>query len=95
VIVQNVNFPNSDATTCTKLSDFSFILSRVNFDINPFTPDVEHCGDNHLPTESDVIDSGNCRVSISVFKESKFDVSAGQQQVVRDKIQSLLSCMPA
>jgi len=93
--VQNVNFPNSDATTCTKLSDFSFVLSRVNFDINPFTPDVEHCGTRHLPTESDVIDSGNCRVSISVFKDSKIDVSAERQQVVRDKIKGLLTCMPA
>jgi len=92
--VQNVNFPNSDATTCTKLSDFSFVLSRVNFDINPFTPDVDHCGTNHLPTESSVIDSGNCRVSISVFKGFKLDASASQQQVVRDKISSLLTCLP-
>jgi len=91
--VQNVNFPKSDATTCTKLSDFSFILSRVNFDINPFTDDVDHCGTDHLPTEWSVIASGNCRVSISVFKESKLDVSADKQKVVKDKISSLLSCM--
>jgi 5'-nucleotidase len=92
---QNVNFPKSDPTTCTKVSDFSFILSRVNIDLNPFSPDVEHCGTSHLPTESDVIKSGNCRASISVFKDFKIDANAAQQKVVRDKISSLLTCLPA
>ena len=93
--MQNVNLPNSDATTCTKLSDFSFVLSRVNHDVIRLTPDVDQCGTTHLPTESKVIDSGNCRVSISVFKGFKLDASAEQQQVVRDKISSLLTCLPA
>ncbi|KAH8922789.1 sure-like protein [Atractiella rhizophila] len=89
----NVNFPDiTDA--CASVDDFKFVLSRVNIDINPFTDDVQQCGTNHLPTESSVIDSGNCRVSISGFDSSdKFDLDKARQAVVRDKFASILSCI--
>jgi len=91
----NVNLPMSNATDCTKLSDYTFVLSRVNVDINPFTNDVDHCRTNHLPTESSVISAGGCRVPVSVFSASnKLDVDKETQKAVRDRITSLLVCLP-
>jgi 5'-nucleotidase len=92
---QNVNLPMSNATQCTNPSDYTFVLSRVNIDINPFTDDVDQCGTNHLPTESSVIAAGGCRVSVSVFNGwTKLDVDKETQAAVRDRIASLLTCLP-
>jgi len=92
----NVNFPPSDGTTCSKASDFKFILTRMNPDLNPFTDDVDHCGSVHLPTESTVSDAAaGCYVSISGFKAGwKVDISAADQAVVLQKLGSLLTCLP-
>ncbi|KAG8812336.1 hypothetical protein FRC17_002073 [Serendipita sp. 399] len=88
----NVNLPN--AANCKKVEDYKFVLSRVNFDINPLTDDVEHCGTEHLPTESAVIDAGGCRIPVSVFKGStKLDVDKATQKIVRDKIGKILTCL--
>jgi 5'-nucleotidase len=76
------------------IDDYTFILTRMNHDITFWVPDVSQCGNNTLPTESVVIDSGDCRASISVFDATtKLDVDAATQEVVRDKISSLLSCL--
>lgn len=94
-VALNVNFPVSDATTCTQLSDYHFVQSRVNVDINPFTKDVNQCGSDHLPTESSVIESGGCRVSVSAFwATSKLDVDKATQAAVRSKIGGLFECKP-
>ncbi|KAG8817605.1 hypothetical protein FRC19_011264 [Serendipita sp. 401] len=88
----NVNLP--DAANCPNAADYKFVLSRVNIDINPLTDDVTQCGTNHLPTESAVIDSGKCRVPISVFSGStKLDVDKATQKVVRDKLAKILTCL--
>jgi 5'/3'-nucleotidase SurE len=92
----NVNFPPSDGTTCSKASDFQFVLSRINPDLNPFTDDVEQCGSVHLPTEGAVSGAAaGCYVSISGFKSGwKTDASAADQAVVLKKLKSILTCLP-
>lgn len=84
----------ANSTTCSQLSDYLFVLTRVNTDINPFTNDVHQCNSDHLPTESDVFNAGGCRVPISVFDSvTKLDVNKDKQKIVRDKITSVLTCM--
>ena len=91
---QNVNMPMANATACTDVSDYSFVLSRVNIHIDPFTHDVYQCGSEDLPTESSVIAAGGCQVSVSVFSGStKLDVDNSTQAVVRDRIANLLTCL--
>jgi 5'-nucleotidase len=85
----------SNASQCTQLSDYTFVLSRVNIDLDPFTNDVDQCGTDDFPTESSVIAAGGCRVSVSVFSGStKLDVDKETQAAVRDRIASLLTCLP-
>lgn len=90
----NVNFPPVDDDTCSKLSDFHFVLSRINIGI--FSPDdVETCGSTRLPTERSVILHSGCYVSISPGDASdKTTVDAERQAVVLDKLKGLLSCLP-
>ncbi|KAF7547145.1 hypothetical protein G7Z17_g7928 [Cylindrodendrum hubeiense] len=60
----NVNFPKVEGS-CTKASDFKWVLTRIN----PGTfssPDVEWCGDDRLPTETEVILGGGCHISVSI-----------------------------
>ncbi|CAG7850618.1 SubName: Full=Related to acid phosphatase {ECO:0000313/EMBL:CCA72173.1} [Serendipita indica DSM 11827] len=88
----NVNIP--DAKDCPNASDYKFVLSRINTDINPLTDDVNQCSTNHLPTESAVIDAGGCRVPVSVFKgTTKLDVDKDTQKQVRDRLAGLLTCL--
>ncbi|CAG8624710.1 13297_t:CDS:2, partial [Acaulospora colombiana] len=89
----NVNIGMATESLCQNPSDFKFVLSRLNPDINPLTDDVDQCGTNHLPTESSVLGRGNCYVSISAFSsKTKLDVSKDVQKVVRDKLASILTC---
>lgn len=89
----NVNIGMATNSLCQNPNDFKFVLSRLNPDINIFTDDVDQCGTNHLPTESSVLDRGDCYVSISAFSsKTKLDVSKDVQKVVRDKLASILTC---
>lgn len=63
----NVNYPAIDS--CTSVSDFDFVLSRIYSDSSAV--DVDTCGSTHLPTESTVVNTDGCFASVSVFN-SKF-----------------------
>jgi 5'-nucleotidase len=83
----------ADGTKCMNLNDYKFVLSRINIDINPFTKDVNQCGSDNLPTESDVMGKGDCFVTISAFwGNTKLDVDKATQTTVRDKLASILTC---
>ncbi|KAL5049189.1 hypothetical protein BDW71DRAFT_217798 [Aspergillus fruticulosus] len=89
----NVNFPSVEG--CSTADDFSFVLSRI-FTAFPLitADDVETCGSTRLPTESDVVGTDGCYVSISVGAADKTDADATSQGVVLEKLGDLLSCLP-
>ncbi|KAL5337201.1 survival protein sure-like phosphatase/nucleotidase [Aspergillus crustosus] len=89
----NVNFPTVDG--CSSADDFSFVLSRIFTALPLITDDdVEMCGGARLPTESDVVGTEGCYVSISVGTSDKEDASASVQQEVLDILGDFLSCLP-
>ena len=94
----NVNYPEVSDGSCDNVADYKFVLSRI-YDAIPFlTPkDVVTCGNNgRLPTEKSVIDAYGCFASISVgVASSKTDTDAATQQIVLDKLSSVLSCLPS
>ncbi|KAF4612309.1 hypothetical protein D9613_003709 [Agrocybe pediades] len=84
----NVNFAST--SSCTSASSYKFVLTRLTSS-NSAT-DVTTCGTNHLPAESTVIKTG-CIATVSVFNATtKADVGAATQQVVLNKLSSILSC---
>ncbi|KAG7447204.1 sure-like protein [Guyanagaster necrorhizus] len=85
----NVNYPATD--NCPDVSNFSFVLSRINEDEG--ATDVEWCGNTTLPAESNVVKQG-CFSSVSVFNAStKGDVDADTQAFVLDRISGILTCL--
>ncbi|OJJ42823.1 hypothetical protein ASPZODRAFT_76159 [Penicilliopsis zonata CBS 506.65] len=91
----NVNFPAVDDDTCNSADQFSFVLSRIYTAIPLISgDDVETCGTDRLPTETEVIDTAGCYVSVSVGKTDKLDADATLQAVVLDKLSDLLVCLP-
>ena len=87
----NVNLPT--IANCSEVHDFSFIFTRLVAD--PTATDVEHCGTDHLPVETTVIDEG-CFVTVSVIgANTKADVDAITQRAVLDRIRGLVSCLPS
>jgi hypothetical protein len=73
------------------------VLSRINSAVPVLTPkDVVTCGNGgRLPTESSVVGKSGCYVSVSVGKAStKGDASASEQQVVLNRLKSVLTCLP-
>ncbi|KAJ1326154.1 5'/3'-nucleotidase [Microdochium nivale] len=88
----NINLPAVEGS-CTSLASVKYVLTRIN--IGLFSPrDANHCGSTRLPSEFDVINRSGCYVTISVGDaKDKSTASAAQQQVVIDKIGSLLSCI--
>lgn len=92
----NVNFPEVSESKCSSAEDFKFVLSRI-FDPVPLVSgdDIEICGDDHLPSETDVVNTDGCYVSISVGNaESKRDANATMQGVVHGKLGDFLTCLP-
>lgn len=86
----NVNYPSING--CGSTSSFHFVLSRINSASG--SNDVSWCGSSRLPTESSVVGTSGCFVSISVFNAStKGDVDASTQGVVLAKIQNILTCL--
>lgn len=88
----NVNFPKVEGN-CTELSDFKWILTRINPGyFSP--PDVSFCGVERLPTELSVITHGGCLISISVANaKDKTTASTDSQAVVLQKLHAMLSCL--
>ena len=94
----NVNYPAVTSSSCSSVSDFKFVLSRINPAIPILTPDdVKTCNNGgRLPTESHVVDTEGCYASISVgVATTKLDAGAKQQAVVLKKLRSILSCLPS
>ncbi|KAG4443198.1 hypothetical protein IFR05_001340 [Cadophora sp. M221] len=91
----NVNFPKSSSTSCSKASDFKFVLSRI-WPAIPFVDpaDVETCGDDRLPLERKVVGEDGCYASVSVGDEGKGDADPAAQAVVLKKLSSVLTCLP-
>ncbi|KAF3763342.1 sure-like protein [Cryphonectria parasitica EP155] len=89
----NVNMAEVEGN-CTAASDFEYILTRINTPSALSTADIETCGDTWLPTETSVMDTGGCYVTISVGTCSdKTDGSATEQQTVLDKLGNLVTCL--
>ncbi|KAB5596077.1 hypothetical protein CTheo_349 [Ceratobasidium theobromae] len=88
----NVNFP-AISSTCAKVSDFKFVLTRIYSD--PLREDVVTCNNGgHLPEESNTIQtSGKCYVTVSAFNSTKLDASVEQQAAVLAKLSPILVCL--
>ncbi|TFK47156.1 survival protein sure-like phosphatase/nucleotidase [Heliocybe sulcata] len=86
-IVMNVNYPS--LADCASASDYKWVLTRILSDSE--ATDVETCGTDHLPAESDVV--GGCYASVSVYNAStKADVDAATQGFVLNRLGSFLTC---
>ncbi|KAH6627332.1 survival protein sure-like phosphatase/nucleotidase [Chaetomium tenue] len=89
----NVNFPKVEGQ-CTEASQFKWVLSRINVGLFS-SPDTEQCGETRLPTETSVVDTDGCYISVSVGDANdKTTAPAEKQAVVLKKLQSLLTCLP-
>ncbi|KAF9457965.1 survival protein sure-like phosphatase/nucleotidase [Collybia nuda] len=89
----SINVNHASTTNCPTASSFSVILTRIC--VNAAATDVITCGIDHLPDESSTIRKG-CFSTVSVFDATtKTDVGANTQAVVLEKIQSILTCLPA
>lgn len=91
----NVNFPSVSDLECNDVSQFQFVLSRINVPVPLLSDDdVETCGDDRLPLERQVVDSG-CFVSVSPGDaDDKTTVEAERQAIVQEKLSGLLTCLP-
>ncbi|KAF4218957.1 hypothetical protein CNMCM8980_008257 [Aspergillus fumigatiaffinis] len=87
----NVNFPEV-SSECAAADDFKFVLSRIFSGIIS-ADDVETCGSSRLPTESTVVGTDGCYVSISVGWSDKTDAAADVQAIVLDKLGDLLGAV--
>jgi hypothetical protein len=73
------------------------VLSRIYSAVPVLTPkDVLTCGNGgRLPTETSVVETSGCYVSVSVGKAStKGDASAAEQQSVLTRLRGVLTCLP-
>ena len=71
------------------------MLSRIAGAVAGITPaDVLTCGSTRLPTETNVVGTSGCWVSVSVGDAgNKLDASEAEQAVVAGKLKGLLSCL--
>lgn len=90
----NVNFPEVTSTKCNNANQFKYVLTRINWGILS-AKDVQWCGTDRLPTESDVNGKSGCYVSISVGDANdKSTIDAARQAQVLPKLKPILSCLP-
>lgn len=92
----NVNFPASTGSSCSSPGSFKFVLSRINSAGSGTASDVVTCKNSgRLPTETTVVGTSGCYVSISVgHADSKNDATSSEQAIVLNKLKSILSCLP-
>lgn len=89
----NVNFPEI-TDECNDASKFKWVLSRINIGVFSDS-DVEHCGDDRLPTELSVVNKDGCYISVSVGDaKDKTTASAEKQALVLQKLRSMFTCLP-
>lgn len=88
----NVNFPSAGSgTKCTDVADFKFVLSRIR---SSGGSTVSACNNDTLPTETSVVGTDGCYVSVSVGNATtKNDATADDQAAVEKKLGSILSCI--
>ncbi|GAD99498.1 5'/3'-nucleotidase SurE family protein [Paecilomyces variotii No. 5] len=88
----NVNFPSAGSgTRCTNVGDFKFVLSRIRSSSGSI---VSACNNDTLPTETSVVGTDGCYVSVSVGNAStKNDATTDEQSIVERKLGSALSCL--
>ena len=89
-VTLNINY-SPISSKCASASDFEFILTRLIAD--PTATDVQTCGSDHLPGETEVIAttllSGKCIATVSVVDaRSKTDVNADTQAFVLNRLGS-------
>lgn len=90
----NVNFPKVEGK-CATAADFKWVLSRINPG-GLSGRDVDWCGDDRLPTETEVFLTGGCHISISVGDAHDKTTANGpaRQGIVLEKLRDMLSCLP-
>jgi hypothetical protein len=92
-IFLNVNFPEI-TEECNAADKFQYVLTRINPGIFS-DPDVEWCGTDRLPTETEVIATDGCYVSVSIGDASdKTTANDERQGAVLAKLKDILVCMP-
>ena len=91
-VVVNVNYPAID--NCPAAEDFKWVFAGVFTD--PFGKDVETCGRTTLPSESTVVETSGCYVSVAVLSAStKLGVGSALQGEVLDRLSALSwGCLP-
>ncbi|KUI72017.1 Acid phosphatase [Cytospora mali] len=93
-IFLNVNFPTVTGD-CTAASAFKFVMSRIDPRTVLSAADVNTCGSTALPTELSVVETDGCYASVSVgLCSDKTTADAATQQIVLDKLDGLLTCLP-
>ncbi|KAF8890684.1 survival protein sure-like phosphatase/nucleotidase [Infundibulicybe gibba] len=81
-ITVNLHFPR----------DFTYIFTRLN--ASTIDRDVFHCGTDHLPDESTLINGPGCFVSITALNAtSKLDVDAKIQASVLNRVRPIVRCL--
>lgn len=92
----NVNFPDvadEAGGECTDPTAFTWVLTRINPGVIS-DDDVEHCGSTRLPTETEVFLKSGCLISVSVGDaRDKTTAPAADQEVVRDRLSDLWTCI--
>ena len=91
----NVNFPDPYFGKCHNIHQFRFALTRSVKHYPWVGDDVETCGKNVLPVDSDVVNrKDHCYVSISVVKASDMHTAEAEQQAdVIERLGSILECV--
>jgi 5'/3'-nucleotidase SurE len=91
----NVNFPEVSDRRCNDPKQFKYVLSRINKAGFLSSDDVEWCGSERLPEESDVVKEEGCYASISVGDANDKTTADGERQAeVLEKLKPILSCLP-
>jgi 5'/3'-nucleotidase SurE len=89
----NVNFPIVEPGKCDNPDQFKWVLSRINPGFLS-APDTASCGGTRLPTETDVVNTEGCHVSVSVGDSNdKTTATAEKQAVVLAKLGNFLTCL--
>ncbi|KAF5235127.1 hypothetical protein FAUST_7252 [Fusarium austroamericanum] len=85
----NVNFPKVEGK-CTDASKFQWVLTRINSGLLS-ERDTEWCGEDRLPTETEIALKSGCYASISVGDAAdKTTADAARQKIVLEKIKDML-----
>jgi 5'/3'-nucleotidase SurE len=89
----NVNFPKAEGA-CTDPANYKWVASRI-YPGWFSQPDANTCGSDRLPTETEVVGTDGCFISVSFGDaRDKTDTSADNQAIVLKRLGDFLSCLP-